>query len=62
MSVLSAVRCGNMKPYGVKRKDKGCCPGHDKYSCEGSMNKARLRPAKKSIRQKTKLSLKTRDE
>lgn len=20
-----------MKPYGVKRKDRGCCPGHDKY-------------------------------
>jgi hypothetical protein len=20
-----------MKPYGVKRKDRGCCPGHDKF-------------------------------
>lgn len=20
-----------MKAYGVKRKDAGCCPGHDKY-------------------------------
>lgn len=20
-----------MKPYGVTRKDRGCCPGHDKY-------------------------------
>lgn len=23
-----------MKAYGVKRKDKGCCPGHDKYPQE----------------------------
>ncbi|MBF0190234.1 MAG: hypothetical protein HQL99_03670 [Magnetococcales bacterium] len=21
-----------MKPYGVRRKDQGCCPGHDKFS------------------------------
>ncbi|MBF0273446.1 MAG: hypothetical protein HQL98_15460, partial [Magnetococcales bacterium] len=21
-----------MKPYGVRRKDHGCCPGHDKFS------------------------------
>lgn len=20
-----------MKPYGVTRRDRGCCPGHDKY-------------------------------
>ena len=20
-----------MKAYGVKRQDRGCCPGHDKY-------------------------------
>ena len=20
-----------MKAYGTKRKDRGCCPGHDKY-------------------------------
>ena len=20
-----------MKPYGVKRQDRGCCAGHDKY-------------------------------
>lgn len=20
-----------MKPYGVRRKDRGCCPGHDKH-------------------------------
>jgi hypothetical protein len=23
-----------MKPYGIKRKDAGCCPGHDKYPRE----------------------------
>lgn len=22
-----------MKPYGVRRQDRGCCPGHDKYPC-----------------------------
>ena len=21
-----------MKAYGVRRKDMGCCPGHDKFS------------------------------
>ena len=21
-----------MKPYGVKKKDAGCCPGHDKFA------------------------------
>ena len=20
-----------MQPYGVDRKDRGCCPGHDKF-------------------------------
>ncbi|MBF0308583.1 MAG: hypothetical protein HQL56_03540 [Magnetococcales bacterium] len=20
-----------MRPYGIKRKDFGCCPGHDKF-------------------------------
>lgn len=23
-----------MKAYGVKKKDAGCCPGHDKYPSE----------------------------
>lgn len=23
-----------MKPYGVDRKDRGCCPGHDKFPNE----------------------------
>jgi len=20
-----------MKPYGIRKQDRGCCPGHDKY-------------------------------
>lgn len=42
-----------MIAYGVKRKDKGCCPGHDKYpDLHGRYRnkKARLRPAKKRAR------------
>jgi hypothetical protein len=48
-----------MKPYGVKREDQGCCPGHDKFS-SGYKNesrkklKSRLRPAKKRPRQAAK--------
>lgn len=49
-----------MKPYGVKRKDKGCCPGHDKFSGGYKMErrerlKRRLRPAKKRARQEGKV-------
>lgn len=47
-----------MKPYGVKRKDKGCCPGHDKFTQSGKEKRAklktRLRPAKKRARRMTK--------
>lgn len=49
-----------MKPYGVKRKDAGCCPGHDKFPSESysmtkrKSRKARLRPAKKRARHKIK--------
>lgn len=45
-----------MKPYGVKRKDQGCCPGHDKFPKETykttsrKARKSRLRPAKKRER------------
>ncbi len=28
-----------MKPYGVKRKDRGCCPGHDKFPSETYRNR-----------------------
>jgi len=27
-----------MKPYGVKRKDSWCCPGHDKFPRETYRN------------------------
>lgn len=45
-----------MKAYGVKRKDAGCCPGHDKYGGGYKMTskeslKRRDRPRKKSARQ-----------
>lgn len=45
-----------MKPYGVKRSDKICCAGHSKYAKMDNERKAkpRLRPAKKSARQKGK--------
>lgn len=28
-----------MKPYGVEREDRGCCPGHDKYPKESYRNR-----------------------
>lgn len=28
-----------MKAYGVKRKDRGCCPGHDKFSRDCYMSR-----------------------
>lgn len=47
-----------MKPYGVKRKDKGCCPGHDKYTKKDKEKntkvKRRLKPAKKRARRISK--------
>ena len=45
-----------MKAYGVKRKDAGCCPGHDKYPATRyritttTAHRARVRHAKKSAR------------
>jgi hypothetical protein len=33
-----------MKAYGVDRKDRGCCPGHDKFPCD-SYGSARSRRA-----------------
>lgn len=34
-----------MKPYGVDRKDRGCCPGHDKFpnECYSSSRSRRAR-------------------
>lgn len=49
-----------MKAYGVKRKDQGCCPGHDKYPCETykmtsrKARKKRLKPAKAKERRANK--------
>lgn len=45
-----------MKAYGVKRSDKICCAGHSKYSemDNESTHAPRMRPAKKSARQKWK--------
>jgi len=45
-----------MKAYGVKRKDAGCCPGHDKYPQDSygctrrTARHARLRSARHSAR------------
>lgn len=39
-----------MKPYGIKKKDRGCCPGHDKFPNETynthSSQKAKRRDTK----------------
>lgn len=50
-----------MKPYGVQKKDQGCCPGHDKYPSESykitnrrSFRK-RLKPAKAKERRLNKV-------
>lgn len=32
-----------MKPYGVKRKDQGCCPGHDKFPYESYGSRVSMR-------------------
>lgn len=45
-----------MMPYGVRRRDAGCCPGHDKYPSEPYKVKQRRsfkredRPRKKAAR------------
>ncbi|MBF0462980.1 MAG: hypothetical protein HQL87_16545 [Magnetococcales bacterium] len=30
-----------MRPYGIKRKDFGCCPGHDKFPVDPHINPTR---------------------
>lgn len=37
-----------MKPYGVKRKDRGCCPGHDKFPADTYSNRKSKRAHKKA--------------
>jgi hypothetical protein len=52
-----------MKPYGVKPKDRGCCPGHDKFPGESyritrrHSVRARRRPAKKRPRQQARRAI-----
>ena len=49
-----------MKPYGVKREDRGCCPGHDKYppdryNCTTANQRRRAQKSRKtSARQKAR--------
>ena len=40
-----------MKLYGLRRKDRGCCPGHDKFPRETY----RSRRSKKAHRDTTKV-------
>lgn len=46
-----------MRAYGVKRKDFGCCPGHDKCPGPGGYRnkKQKQRPAKKRARRELKI-------
>lgn len=37
-----------MKPYGVRKEDDNCCPGHAKYGQRGLTAKGVKRPRKKS--------------
>lgn len=51
-----------MRAYGVRRKDRGCCPGHDKYSSErynndrGPKRRREQRGRKKAARRAGKFS------
>lgn len=37
-----------MKPYGIRKKDDDCCPGHAKYGQRGLTMKGIKRPRNKS--------------
>ena len=39
-----------MKAYGVKRRDRGCCPGHDKFPADSYRNRRSKRARAKSKR------------
>lgn len=39
-----------MKPYGVRKQDQGCCPGHDKYPAEYYGTVSSRRAHKKTTR------------
>jgi hypothetical protein len=50
-----------MKAYGVKRKDFGCCPGHDKFpptSYNSSRSKKARAKSKVNSHQKARAMLK----
>lgn len=55
-----------MKTYGVKRRDRGCCPGHDKYpSYEGGRLRgasfhSRTRSRKRRARQEARKDVRVR--
>jgi hypothetical protein len=39
-----------MRPYGVHRADRGCCPGHDKYPPDKYSSRRSQRARAKGIR------------
>lgn len=47
-------------PYGVRKLEQGCCPGHDQVPGQGRVNnkKARQRYPKKRARHEAKLEFK----
>ena len=40
-----------MRPYGVHRADRGCCPGHDKYPPDKYESRRSQRARARGIRQ-----------
>lgn len=40
-----------MRPYGVHRCDRGCCPGHDKYPPDKYSSRRSQRARARDIRQ-----------
>jgi len=41
-----------MRPYGIDRQDRGCCPGHDKFPDETYSNNR----SKRAKRRATKIA------
>lgn len=39
-----------MKAYGVKRKDFGCCPGHDKFPKQSYKNRRSVKARARSVK------------
>ena len=40
-----------MKPFGVKREDRGCCPGHDKFPADRYGNRRSQRARARDVQQ-----------